>query len=1285
MDLNTPFPRKPSSRRGAALVIVLAFVVLLSSLVLFFFSQAGNHRSLATTSSNDFKSSTIGQSALQVVVSDLLQEISTGSTVTTYTVAAPGTNFYLNVPTTNLFAVPQQFGSPSPLIPNLIGVSVRNDTPATGSPHVSCLASAVNSTTNPALGGQYVSLARWNKHFLIPRDASVAGTTSLNTTPIAAFTAPDWVYVTGNGPTQLTTPTNTVIGRYAYAIYNEGGLLDANVVGFPSGTPTNTAPDPTSTTLQAWGSGLKGPAAFADLTVTNTTTEQPILTQTQIDQLIGYRNTASAQASGDFSSGYSFNSPNIYHDYVALNTNGFLETSGQTNTAGTTDSAFTSRQALIQYFKTQSTSAYAFPLDSLQYLGTFSRALEQPCYVPPVGRPMVQASALAVSKSGGGTLPFGTGNDAYQTDRYSTAPTTNSPTDIKPPMLSVRVATTFQRPDNTTAVVGEPLLKKRFPLSRLSLITSTSTATQSQTDPIYRNFGLYRNSASLPWNYNHDPSNTSGIDRLSAVASLGREPDFFELLKAAINVGSIGKGAAYSSSNSESNSFSISGNVGNILQNRDKLTALQILQIGANIIDQSKSDNFPTCIQFPGDTSNPINQVSGSEDLPYLYRLRNWITEYSVGGSTQLAFLLQPELWDPYSYNASSNFGSSAFVKASNTPQKFQIRLQVDPSVPSTVSPVTLTITYQHNNPAPPPATISDSVPAPYVSVNPPNYKGDATTGILSFNAGELNGFWGFREPTLLAVPGLPSNANFGTTLPTYTDVNNGTKFAGFLIGTFSNVNPPVPTDVLEKVDIDPAATEPSCLRIYLDYQNSSGTFVNYDQEVIEYQGGATSLDVHTIFNYKTYAAALAAMDWNGFVRTDPRTTRWGAAYSEFLYDFPTLNASDNEFGTERADGGISFGSHLGGRADLGIVGTHADYGKQYEGFQHGYWAENSIRSTYQASVGNDTMSDSYPFYRYIRDPDGVARRAMAGYVTDNTNGGNLASSNQPLTGLPLAWATTTMPGGTTATGVQVGTVSAADTAYDSRPTILHRPFRSVAELGYAFRETPWCNVNFTFPESGDAALLDVFCINEISDPNGMVAGRVDLNSRQAPVLAALMSGTLLDKDNSSSPILTQTMASQLATQLVTRTSNSQFVATDGPLTSRASLVGTWVGSSNPTSSGSALGAAVPPNPDTFYSGFSHDIGTSAVPSINGTPTVALIPRQRDAVMRGLVDSGTTRTWNLLIDLVAQSGRFPPGIPSSTTGLAEFVVEGEKHYWLHVAIDRYTGKVIDSQLEVVKE
>jgi hypothetical protein len=30
-------------------------------------------------------------------------------------------------------------------------------------------------------------------------------------------------------------------------------------------------------------------------------------------------------------------------------------------------------------------------------------------------------------------------------------------------------------------------------------------------------------------------------------------------------------------------------------------------------------------------------------------------------------------------------------------------------------------------------------------------------------------------------------------------------------------------------------------------------------------------------------------------------------------------------------------------------------------------------------------------------------------------------------------------------------------------------------------------------------------------------------------------------------------------------------------------------------------------------------------------------------------------------------------------------VEGEKRYWLHVAIDRFTGQVIDKQIEVVNE
>src|SRR5436190_1380481 len=68
------------------------------------------------------------------------------------------------------------------------------------------------------------------------------------TDPIAAFTAPDWVFVTSDitnqtaGRKVITAPDQTVIGRYAYAIYDEGALLDVNVAGYP--TDPSTAPVP---------------------------------------------------------------------------------------------------------------------------------------------------------------------------------------------------------------------------------------------------------------------------------------------------------------------------------------------------------------------------------------------------------------------------------------------------------------------------------------------------------------------------------------------------------------------------------------------------------------------------------------------------------------------------------------------------------------------------------------------------------------------------------------------------------------------------------------------------------------------------------------------------------------------------------------------------------------------------------------------------------------------------------------------------------------------------------
>jgi hypothetical protein len=41
--------------------------------------------------------------------------------------------------------------------------------------------------------------------------------------------------------------------------------------------------------------------------------------------------------------------------------------------------------------------------------------------------------------------------------------------------------------------------------------------------------------------------------------------------------------------------------------------------------------------------------------------------------------------------------------------------------------------------------------------------------------------------------------------------------------------------------------------------------------------------------------------------------------------------------------------------------------------------------------------------------------------------------------------------------------------------------------------------------------------------------------------------------------------------------------------------------------------------------------------------------------------------------------------PNATSLHNDSVIETEQHYWVHVAIDRFTGQVIDKQIEVVNE
>jgi len=86
-------------------------------------------------------------------------------------------------------------------------------------------------------------------------------------------------------------------------------------------------------------------------------------------------------------------------------------------------------------------------------------------------------------------------------------------------------------------------------------------------------------------------------------------------------------------------------------------------------------------------------------------------------------------------------------------------------------------------------------------------------------------------------------------------------------------------------------------------------------------------------------------------------------------------------------------------------------------------------------------------------------------------------------------------------------------------------------------------------------------------------------------------------------------------------------------------------------------------------------------PSFTVSSVFPALKMRREVTPRALVDLGETMTWNLLVDVVAQYGRFAP----AGTTPDQFNVDGEQRIWLHTAIDRSTGKIIDRMVETISE
>src|SRR5207248_8134340 len=142
---------------------------------------------------------------------------------------------------------------------------------------------------------------------------------------------------------------------------------------------------------------------------------------------------------------------------VLGNSNGFLSVNSGTWNARI-DQSFVQRQELIGFRKTVG-STNSFSTNVLQYLSTFSRETNSPSW-----KPTRNATDMGAPDNGPGSIY------AYA-DNANSDMTTEGHPPINSNVLLRRVAFSFTRFDGTTAVVGEPLVKTRFPLSRLAWIT----------------------------------------------------------------------------------------------------------------------------------------------------------------------------------------------------------------------------------------------------------------------------------------------------------------------------------------------------------------------------------------------------------------------------------------------------------------------------------------------------------------------------------------------------------------------------------------------------------------------------------------------------------------------------------------------------------------------------------------------------------------------------------------------------------------------------------------------
>jgi len=1196
-----PAASRPARRGGFALVLVLSMLVLVTVLVMAFFTRASMNRKIVASSVAQQQVQFLTDFAVDLIVGDLRHEFAAGSDEDSGSQVGSPRFLPLTVNTAHLLHGTNRYVSTAPSMAPSRTVSSQGDSPSTlvkqslrdipffrtgpglvnhtGLPPVPVRASASN-TTEVGPGGAFIRSDRWLLPGLAGEEETIA--------------PPDWIYVDRSGRTPsnfnanwaepASGNTNAIIGRFAYNVYDVGGLIDINVIG-------NLLDE----NDEDGGNARRGR-----------------LHQVQLGSA---PDDLAVPAFNEFLQWRGGGSPGLLSDksWLFEPTRNFLQAPAGTQ-------RLLNRQELLDYVRRDDSP---IPPSALRFLTPLSRDLNAPSHVPEPNRPLYPDAATAEG--------------------------------VNPPLASVVFPsqTTLSRGSGPALTVpeGTPVMLRRFPLSKLDLLNDPGA---DPADLEYY-FGLERN-ADGTFRYTA-VSDEGRIRWLEEVAAEGREPNFFEVLKAVILAGSLGRNA---------------GNVYTIEQPKDVARDPQIIQIGANIIDQWDENNLPTTIEFPTE-SNPNGSqwvaFHGVENLPYLNnfefvahrpeydpdRFQVWML-FDVWNPHQNAttppptseiaeFRIHPRsgyLSGQFRYDVSSapdliarpgntnpwNYHSLVPARVSNNHSVVDLNAGRDLIFENVAYPDPTIIRGERpTQPGSTPGILVFDLPylEPAVPGNPddipPGLKADLNA-LLDFYGRELlppdgNGFYGAKSYNSFSLrpPSFPhTGRRLMVDLQYRPAGSNDWK-------TYQTLNEVFPTtssaDSPEKRGLQtaPPTTTHGSRRI-------PGEF-----DLITYHGaaGGPPPEEHAFYGWRDVTPSHG-VSFFPVIKPDPRTMRFGnsahgtdVASSTVLgttirQSIQTPNWSDLAF-TELSRQQNWRATESTYMLGLSSSPNHAPFpseafGLPSEAFE---WANVSSFST-----------------RFIR--------AMFGFIANRPEGGLDRSVNpsryrdrdgiiRPGDGY-LGAIPTANP--VTASGIG---------SREDRPVILNRRFRSVGEMGYAFRDLPWKTLDFFSRNSGDLGLLDAFSLDETEEQLPLVAGKINLNSAPTEVLAALLAG--VSKDTESSTVIGADEAMAIAEAIVEERER-------GPFRDRGDLV---------------TRVLSPPS--------ANDVGTLS----------EIRKHEREAAIRALAELGTTRTWNLLLDVIVQLGQMRVGAGS----VADFLPKAERRVWVHLAIDRFSGEVVSSNWEIVHE